>query len=235
MSKRIVLIPFPTDNSQEHLFSTKGGNILPETIQQEEDAARSLSETHRLVQKVESFPDSPKKQIVLSEIQGAHNINKENLRKARTNREESTKPGWRRIAATDIFCSNTVGLARVLADLFEADDVLYIRGHCAAGSPMLQSSDHEIDIAIPDIIALLANGLPKVYPGRIKLFACESALGLNAKESFAALFKKTLVNKGWVNARVVGYGESLNTFIVRADGHKSATDGTRAKDNKVYA
>lgn len=89
-----------------------------------------------------------------------------------------------------------------------------------------------------DIIDLMAPGLQKTFPGKIKIFACESGIGADTKESFASRFKKAIVHKGWVNARVYGYNQTLNTYIVRDDGHKSimgdgVTPGARASSQRV--
>jgi hypothetical protein len=238
MTRRIVLIPFLTSNSFESIISTRGGNIFPETEQNEENSAKQLAEVYAHKKRIEQYPDSPKRQAVLDELAPVYDMMKDTLRKATAARAKATKPGWRKIAATDIYCSDTMGLNRALGELTEADDTLYIRGHCCAGGSTLQSADHKVDVVVKDVIDLMAPGLRKSFSGKIKIFACESGIGAGTRESFASRFKKAIVHKGWINAQVYGYDHTVNTYIIRDDGHKSivgdgVTPAERARSHRV--
>lgn len=55
------------------------------------------------------------------------------------------------------------------------ETVLYIVGHCAAGSTTLSSVDETQEIYAAGLVGLLAH-IPKQWPGRIKCYGCQTGL-----------------------------------------------------------
>jgi hypothetical protein len=143
-------------------------------------------------------------------------------------RANAIVPIWNKVDAADVVCADSKTLAGALAKLKSRVDTLYIHGHCASGSHTLQSADHKINITVEDLIEILKGKLNRKFAGKIKIFACQSALDTQDSDSFAKTFATKLSKKGWVNCTFYGYTERLSAFKRDVDGHKITDDGNRA-------
>ena len=226
MSIRVVLIPFLVANSEEHITSTKGGTREgPDLIANwNAQIAKHSGAIPALENYAKNIPSKA------AEIQKAIDDAKANISNWSTAvaQRQALESGWRDVSANDIVCRDSPNLAGTINRLHDKEDTLYIRGHCDEGASELASSDQRTTITVEDLVALLEGKLDKLFPGRIKIFACNSAKDLISNDSFAYQFADLLAKKGWVNARVLGYTQSLRTFISDLDGYKSTQGGGRA-------
>lgn len=221
MPEHIVLIPFYTANSDEHIRSIKGGHAPFQKEDKVQQAKAKLEDLDIKIAKLQSTGNVPEELIRARAM--AHEYAEKGLAK---------RKGWRKVKADDIVCLDSLDLAGALNRLHEADDVLYIRGHCEPGSKALQSSDYMQTIGVADLVAKLEGKLDKQFSGRIKIFACNSATD-GTGQSFAYQFADKLADAGWVKARVIGYSSELSTFISDPRGYKTAEGGGRARDAQV--
>jgi hypothetical protein len=147
-----------------------------------------------------------------------------------------TMPGWNKVAPDRIVCADSPNLATVLASL-GAGDALYIRGHCAAGSSLLASSDRKATIGISSLVALLDGKLPKTFSGKVKIYACESGASSGAMwwkgESFAKKLSDAMIGEGWNACSYYGYTKELATWVVNGHKRVGADHSKRAKSVRV--
>jgi hypothetical protein len=81
---------------------------------------------------------------------------------------------------------------------------------------------------VEDLIEILKGKLNRKFAGKIKIFACQSALDTQDADSFAKTFATKLSKKGWVNCTFYGYTERLSAFKRDVDGHRITDEGNRA-------
>jgi len=217
MPNRIVLIPFSEAASAEHLLSTRGGNVEPHTEQ-------TFTQIATLYEQWKKNPNTNPE--VLKKAKQTYDKAAENVRNA-------TRPSWKKIDPQNVVCRNSPLLAAALQKLTAVDDTLYIRGHCEAGGEILQSSDRNEKIDVDGLFKILNGKLDKKFPGKIKIFACESSVDVFLWDSFAKRFAIKLSKEGWINCSFYGYKEKLNTYI-RDDvsGHKTTQRGTQASASR---
>lgn len=107
-------------------------------------------------------------------------------------------------------------------------DRIYVLGHCEPGSSMLMSSEEKgkgQTVSASELAKFfdLVAGLNKNYAGKIKIFGCHSALGLDNEKSFAEQFKDAMRKREYHNCSIEGYTASVRGY----DGeHKVAFIGT---------
>lgn len=123
---------------------------------------------------------------------------------------------WNRIIPKHIFCMDSNKLAKRLGELKDASDVLYIRGHCCAGSSKLESSDHRKTISASDLVAALAGKLDTAFPGKIKLYGCSTSEGWGPSmwryEAFAQQFADLMWKGRYRRCGFYGYSTSVTTY-----------------------
>jgi flagellar motor protein MotB len=233
MPERVVLIPFPIANSEEHLATTKGGNSAPNAEAHLQEAQNALGLAQDLAARLSTMQVTTAEQeqrrvgVLQRNAQHVQTLTA-NLARAQEQRDLAIRPSWRKITATDVVCSDSPELGDALRRLQSAEDMLYIRGHCSRGSAILESSDHAVTITYRDVVRLLEGRLAKFFPGRIKVFGCETATSSPGADSFAQRLADRLAEKGWVYVQVLGYTHTLNSWILSPEGHKTAADGRRA-------
>jgi hypothetical protein len=111
---------------------------------------------------------------------------------------------WKGVTA--VVCTDTQGLDVTLGQLGNIDDVLYITGHCSPGSNTLQSDDRQDTIDYEDLADLLENrGLPQVFPGKIKVYACNSQSAPWFRSSFVQKFCDAMYANKYRSCRFFGY------------------------------
>lgn len=137
-----------------------------------------------------------------------------------------------------------------------ADDQVYIRGHCFPGMTCIYAKVYgghyrvphdftvaEVNAELPAsmkghalfagevVIRLLSMGLKPEFPGTIKCYNCNSAVG---DPNFASAVKQELRNRGADRCTVIGYRGSLESSHA-SDGHKHTTyrEGMRASDDRA--
>jgi hypothetical protein len=153
---------------------------------------------------------------------------KQTYDKATENVRLATRPSWNKIDPQDVVCRNSPLLTAALQKLQAADDSLYIRGHCESGGDILQSSDRKEKIDVEGLFNILDGKLDKKFPGKIKIYACQSSVDVLLWDSFAKRFAIKLSKEGWIKCSFYGYKEQLNTYIVDVSGHKTTKGGTQA-------
>jgi hypothetical protein len=132
--------------------------------------------------------------------------------------------GWKGVTRDDVFCADTAGYQAALKSLNAAADVLYIRGHCAPGAKCLVSDNMKTRIECADVVALLHGELPFSFPGRVKVFACNSASAPWFSSSFVQEFADLMYANGYKSCRFYGYTAELRTLA--KDGHKWVKGGS---------
>jgi hypothetical protein len=262
MPYRVVLLPFPKAASFETLVSSLGGNAVPSTEDRLRRAKQKYDDLVSLITKNNHWVTLLNKRRIttnylvsllteegiptkisalksdpideMQEIGDALVTVKSVYDQAKRQRDDAIQQRWNKIDPQDVVCADSKTLRSALRKLKSADDALYIRGHCAAGQKTLESSDHTTQITVQDLINILEGKLPKVFPGKIKIFACESALDTADSRSFAKRFATSLSKQGWGNCTFYGYSEKLHTFIRDVNGHKTAVSGSRASESRVF-
>lgn len=236
MGYQAVLLPFPMENSEKQLLSTKGGltsHAPVDVVEKHRNnfaKAKELKAAARIRLESDGVEEgSPEFESEMSKLAPHFAKVRANYREAKAMLAAETKPGWRGIPGGAIICADSPNLTAVLRQLRGPDDVLYIRGHCSAGSGTLSSSDSTLAIDAGELVDLLEEGLSTSFSGRIKVFACESAVNMWRRKSFATRFADELVDRGYVRARVFGYTSDLKTWT-DSEGHKRTKDGTRASE-----
>lgn len=146
------------------------------------------------------------------------------------------RQGWGKVAPNNIICQDSPHRSTVLSSL-GAGDTLYVRGHCTAGSSVLQSSDHTVNVDIPTIVGYLENELPYGFSGKVKVYACESGSSSGAlwwkEASFATKLSNAMINKGWNACSYYGYTAELSTYVVNGHKRKRTDHTVRAKSLRV--
>jgi hypothetical protein len=238
MSNRIVLIPFVEAVSFGHLLSTRGGNRLPstQTMFEKTEAlynnyVNQLSQ-NKLSTNVSAYKNS--QNLKMQKIGDTLELLKSNYDAAKADRDQAIQRGWNKIDPNDVVCSDSITLVSALSKLQSADDTLYIRGHCLPGDDELASSDRSKTISVNGLIDILDGGLDKKFPGKIKVYACQSSKDTVDSKSFAKRFATKLSKRGWINCSFYGYNENLKTFISDASGHKMTERGSRASDSRDF-
>ncbi len=151
----------------------------------------------------------------------------------------TTQTSWERTSASKgklaIFSSRQDSgavLNYFMANL-TGNDMIYIIGHCSAGSSEMQSHDHATNISVSDLAdRLIASGLQTTFSGKIKLYGCStgSTWTLNLLitslvwDSFSQLFADEMAGRGYVHCRYFGYTKNIRTAYDSLNGelHKSA-------------
>ena len=236
MSNRIVLIPFPEAVSFEHLVSTRGGNAVPQTenlfLQAKTQYESLVNALNQNGLSTDPAVLKGSQNLKVHEIGDTLELLKVNYDKTKVNLDNSIMRGWKKIDPQDVVCSDSMLLASTLAKLQAADDSLYVRGHCADGLDELESSDHTQTISVDDLVKILDGKLDKKFPGKVKIYACESSKDTVDSESFAKRFATALSKRGWINCTFYGYSEILKTFIEDISGHKTTERGTQSRASK---
>lgn len=146
--------------------------------------------------------------------------------------EITEEEGWNRYATDpfgrikgikftddDVVCADDPGLSAKLGELTKASDMLYIRGHCSAGSYYLTSSDRTVHVTEAAIVALLNGKLAKDFPGIIKVYACSS--GLSSGWGFWTAFGQRLADEMWSagyqQCKFYGYTASVSSYAEGKD------------------
>ncbi|MCP1290700.1 hypothetical protein NK214_10920 [Chromobacterium sp. S0633] len=115
----------------------------------------------------------------------------------------------------------------------DENESVYIIGHGKAGSPYLSIEGHAFT-ADALVTQLEQNGLNKEYPGKIKLWTCESGTpGNNGTPAFAVLVLKSLREKGFIKCKVYGYACKLrNKRFSKSEHENPKIKGTINDGNK---
>jgi hypothetical protein len=225
--KQVVLLPFPRENSSDHLKSTVG---------YEDEVA--IAQEKRLKAAIKTMKDQYKDLRTAKGAPGYTDVARKYFDQLddlenKYDRLRTWQPGWRDISAENVVCADDESLAGAIGLLWLEHDQLYIRGHCSPGSDTLQSSDKSVEITVRELIDVIAPNLTKSFSGRIKIFACSSAKDTLTTDSFAYKFAKSLADEGWVRARVIGYSTDLQTFVTDSKRYKTTVEKSRAKDAQV--
>jgi hypothetical protein len=147
----------------------------------------------------------------------------------------SNVTGWKGVVSGDVFCRDDDETPAKLHELTSGFDVLYVRGHCDAGSDFLESSDHKVRVTVDELVdqlmaGLPGGGLPTTFPGQFKVFACLSGKSSgpfwSRKASFAQRLADAMYAKGYEACRYYGYTESLFTTT-----YQTLHDATPLFDN----
>ena len=202
MASRVVLIPFKTEHSAEHLAATRGGEIESEYLQQ--------------LNSLEPLKNDPAMKPIYQNYMSMLN----------NRRNELT--GWRKIARDDVVCADSPTLFNALSKLQDPEDTLYIRGHCDPGGTALESSDHKEQATVAQVVYILKNKLKFNFSGKVKIFACHSALDSITQGSFAYQLAEEMRDANWQSCTFYGYEQAMRTYP--QGGHKLAADGQRAKE-----
>ena len=219
MSNRIVLLPFPEAASFNHLASTRGG-----ASQQLETGYSKATAAYQSMVNTLKNAQVPQTSNLWANLDAGY-------KQAGLDYARGKKPGWKKIDPQDVVCSDSLLLTAALQKLQAADDTLYIRGHCAAGSDTLHSSDRKQAINVDDLVNILDGKLDKKFPGKVKIYGCESSKD-TVSASFAKKFAIALSQRGWINCTFYGYNETLKTFIEDVNGHKWTQRGTRSSASR---
>lgn len=105
------------------------------------------------------------------------------------------------------------------------DVVIYIIGHCDAGSRSLYRKEDPLGSAIDagKLASMLFDlGLPTAFAGKIKIYGCYSALWLEKKPSFAFWFAAEMKALKYLNCEFFGYANIVSNGYVGE--HKIAAD-----------
>ncbi|NHZ83737.1 hypothetical protein F2P44_31380 [Massilia sp. CCM 8695] len=231
----VVLIPFELAHSAEHLISTKGGNIDPGAQARLSNAQSALATIQSKITLLGTMQNSSRAATILQQFRDQETEFTDLRDRAIESVAAAQRPGWNKIVATNIVCTDDPYLNGALNLMQGVDDVLYIRGHCAPGADALQSSDHAADMSIEGLIGIFHGRLSKSFSGKIKVFACESAVANGADASFADRLAKKLFKSGWRSVTVCGYTDKLMTYIVDPAGHKTSQGKNRAMTTRTQA
>jgi hypothetical protein len=120
------------------------------------------------------------------------------------------------------------------------NDQIYVLGHCAPGLSILGADEtlkggsiKAVDLARLFVLSKWLH-LPQAFAGKIKIYACFSAVSAGAKKpSFAATFKTYMDIAKYANCTIIGYSAEVGNY---GDEHKIAGTGramVRAKDAQV--
>lgn len=136
---------------------------------------------------------------------------------------------WRNVSAVDVFCADSPVKRNHLQALSNANDVLYIRGHCSKGSSSVESSDHSSTVGASDIVQLLVQDqrnpdLAFAFPGIVKVYACESALDdttlwIFNNDAFAQRLADAMWAAGYRSCKYFGYGDTVSTWACSGSTH----------------
>ncbi|MDM5176201.1 hypothetical protein PO883_03225 [Massilia sp. DJPM01] len=231
----VVLIPFDLAHSAEHVISTKGGNIDPTTQVTLSNAQSALITIQSKITHLGTMQRSSRASAMLQQFRDRETEFTDLRDRAIESVAAAQRPGWNKIVANNIVCTDAPYLNGALNLMQGVDDVLYIRGHCAPGANSLKSSDHAAEVSIEGLLGIFNGRLSKSFSGKIKVFACESAVANGAKASFADRLAKTLFKRGWRNVSVCGYTDKLMTYIVDPAGHKTSQGQNRAMTTRTQA
>ena len=133
--------------------------------------------------------------------------------------------GWNNIdGPSEVFCLDDSDTASQLASLKGERDMLYIRGHCAAGSLVLQSSDHQQKITAAELRNTLFGKLDLDFPGIIKIYACQSSKPDSSFwerfAPFAQQFADEMWATGYKKCSFYGYDTAVTTHPMGEKNHK---------------
>jgi hypothetical protein len=246
--KCVVLFPFPRVNSAEGILSVEGGTDPHKSskwhaVVEDTDTrlAKATAEVFNLVgvntiadlRRLASGPPSENSRLASKFLDKLDDAEK-TLIDASLQGGNGTSQGWNTVKKSlSVVCSDDPSLFDALQTLTDEADRLYVRGHCNPGSGELGSSDGRLRIDAVGIAKLLDGKLQKGFQGRIKIFACSSAVPGYFCNSFALNFSKTMKDAGWTLCTYYGYDCFLHTFVIRDDGKKSGEDGEKAKSHRV--
>lgn len=124
-------------------------------------------------------------------------------------------------------------LKLAIGALSGGDDQLYICGHCSAGSEFIAAdSEGRTKIGFLELAFILKKELElkEAFAGKIKIYACFSAVAKGNDESFALRFKKIMSRAKYKNCQVIGYAMSVGEYY---DEHKIAFAGTDEEFKKI--
>ena len=142
---------------------------------------------------------------------------KDNCDRAQTDADSVRIKGWKDIDPQDVVCSDSNLLEPALRKLKWEDDTLWIRGHCEAGPSQLDSSNDPseeiISISVENLVELLKGKLNPKFPGKIKIFGCESSKDTSDSRSFAKQFAFALSEACWINCRFYGFNEIVLNWV----------------------
>lgn len=130
----------------------------------------------------------------------------------------------------EVFCADDEDRVDKLRELMNANDMLYLRGHCVAGSSTLTSPDRILHIKEDQILALLKGALSTDFKGIIKVYSCHSGstgydsyIGWIPYQSFAQRLANVMYDAGYKKCKFYGYTEKLSTW---AEGKTAGTQIT---------
>jgi hypothetical protein len=129
-----------------------------------------------------------------------------------------------------VFCADDASRVAKLQKLKNERDMLYIRGHCSAGSDTLQSPDRNVKVNTEQILALFKGALSTDFKGIIKVYSCHSGstgydsyIGWIPYQSFAQRLANVMYDAGYKKCKFYGYTEKLSTW---AEGKTAGTQIT---------
>jgi len=239
MANRVVLIPFRKESSLQDVLSIIGEKrTYKEDVVKEAGAnlKRCIDAISRrghipLSNDLKANHDTKEMGQLLEDTENVLSLAKKTIREKK---EDGTFfQGWnpKKFKHKDVVFADSDPeiLKATLRQLQAQEDTLYISGHCRAGSSILESTDNKEKAKVEDVIRILDGKLKKHFPGKIKIFACESAKDTIFFYSFAKSFATLLWTRGWVHCQVFGYTENV-LLRVNSNGNKVTDTGKRAKD-----
>ncbi len=95
---------------------------------------------------------------------------------------------------------------------------LYIFGHCAPGQNQLHSPNLQEACSVDQLVSY-CELIPNTFPGKIKLYGCETAVPdvLSKTQAFASQFFVKMRQKSFNNVRIYGYTTNIANFHTRMD------------------
>ena len=123
-----------------------------------------------------------------------------------------------KFSAEDVFCADDQDRVKKLEQLKSERDMLYLRGHCSAGSSMLTSPDRKVHVNEDQILALLEGALAKDFKGIIKVYSCHSGSDWCVVwQSFAQRLANVMYDAGYKKCSFYGYTAKLSTWAEKKD------------------
>ncbi|HSW07461.1 hypothetical protein [Aquabacterium sp.] len=117
--------------------------------------------------------------------------------------------GWDKILFAD-----SSDLGDNFRGLLDEDDVIYILGHCEAGGSKLSSNTGKSSVDVDSVVEDLLDKIDTGFRGKIKIYACDSAVSCWFYPAFTQQFANKMFGKGYRRARFFGYLKAVGTQYV---------------------